>query len=79
VSDTEDVIVRLGERNKRCHFCDEPQTFEVATTLTARCAHSPVGVCATHLAAGVRYTLSCPDAGYYVLVGIIGGGLASET
>ncbi len=65
-----DHIARLA--TKRCHFCDHPQHFEVAVELHTRCAHSPVGVCARHLPHGIKYALSCVDAGDYVLVGVIG-------
>jgi hypothetical protein len=64
-----DHITRLGERKGLCHFCDSHQSFEVAVSLMARCAHSPVGVCSKHLPQGVKYVGSCVDAGDYVLVG----------
>jgi hypothetical protein len=67
-----DHITRLGERKGLCHFCDHAQHFEVAATLITRCAHSPIGVCVRHLSQGIKYVLSCVDAGDYVLVGIIG-------
>lgn len=66
-----DVVIRLGTRKGLCHFCDRPHHFEVAVSLIARCAHSPVGVCRQHLSAGVKYAASCVDAGDYVLVGAI--------
>ena len=66
----ETVVARVAD--KRCHFCDHPQYFEVAVTLLARCAHSPLGVCKRHLQQGVKYAMSCVDAGDYVLVGVIG-------
>jgi hypothetical protein len=65
-----DHIQRLA--SKTCHFCDHPQHFEVVVELHVRCAHSPVGVCKRHLQQGVKYALSCVDAGDYVYVGVIG-------
>lgn len=67
-----DVVARLGERKGQCHFCSHDQYFEIVVELGTRCAHSPVGVCKQHLQHGVKYALSCVDAGDYVYVGVIG-------
>ena len=65
-----DHIARLAA--KQCHFCTHDQIFEIVVDLMTRCAHSPIGVCRRHLQHGIKYALSCVDAGDYVLVGIVG-------